>query len=113
MKKVVKFRFEEKEGYLSVVEKNDTYYALVHKDTPKIQQALITHTLTLSFELKQPVYQDVPVEISMDADEVLWVYKTLEAEKNLYFKQLDDSLCVIRFNNTIKKSPTSIGGGMN
>lgn len=97
MKKVVKFKFEEKEGYLSIVEKDETYYALVLKDTPKIKQALITNKLSLSFELKQPVYADVTVEISMDLNEIKWVYQTLEAEKNLYFKQLDDSLCVVKF----------------
>lgn len=97
MKKVVKFKFEDKDGYLSVVEIEDTYYALVHKDTPKVQVALETHTLWLSYELKQPVYLPISVEVSYDNLLIETVYKTLEAEKNLYFKQLDDSLCVIAF----------------
>lgn len=97
MKKVVKFKFEDKEGYLSVVEIDNTYYALVHKDTPKVQVALDTQKLWLSYELKQPVYQPITVAVSYDHALIETVYRTLEAEKNLYFKQLDDSLCVIAF----------------
>ena len=93
--KVLKFQFEEKEGFLSVIEKPDFYYALVQKDTPKVSAAKDTHRLHISYELKKPVYKQVVVNVSYDPDVIKSVYDQLEAEKNLYFKQLDDTLCVL------------------
>lgn len=95
MKKVVKFKFEEKEGFLSVVEKDQTFYALVQKDTPKVNEVLNTKKLLISYELKQPIYQEVKASISFDQKLIEWVYDKLEEEKNLYFKSLDESLCVL------------------
>jgi general stress protein 26 len=95
MKKVLKFKFEEKEGFLSVVEKNDYIYALVQKDTPKVKEIEKTHELLLSYELKQPEYKIVKLNVSYDEQLIKEVYHQLEADKNLYFKELDDSLCVL------------------
>lgn len=95
MKKVLKFKFEEKEGFLSVVEKNDYIYALVQKDTPKVKEIEKTHELLISHELKQPEYKIVKLNVSYDEQLIKEVYHQLEADKNLYFKELDDSLCVL------------------
>ena len=95
MKKVLKFKFEEKEGFLSVVEKNGYIYALVQKDTPKVKEIEKTHELLLSYELKQPEYKIVKLNVSYDEQLIKEVYHQLEADKNLYFKELDDSLCVL------------------
>jgi len=95
MKKVFKFKFQDKEGFLSVVEKSGHYYALVQKDTPKIAEIKNTKKLLISYELKQPDFQEVLVDVSYDQELIKWVYEKLEEEKNLYFKTLDDSLCVI------------------
>ncbi len=96
MKKVIKFRFEGKEGFLSLVEINHKIYALVKKDTPKVQHILDTHQLQVAYELKQnPTFISVEAHVSFDFDTIQQVYQQLEIEKNLYFKTLDDSLCVI------------------
>jgi hypothetical protein len=95
MKKVLKFKFHDKEGFLSVVEKSNHLYALVQKDASKIAEINETHRLLISYELKVPNYQEVHVTVSYDQDLIRWVYETLEAENNLYFKILDDSLCVL------------------
>ncbi|MCD4827717.1 MAG: hypothetical protein K8Q99_08070 [Acholeplasmataceae bacterium] len=94
--KVLKFKFEETEGFLSVVEKPDFFYALVQNDTQKVKTVEKTHKLNISFELKKPVYKDVSVKVSYDQELIKMVYDQLEAEKNLYFKQLDDTLCVLK-----------------
>lgn len=96
--KVLKFKFEDKEGFLSVVEKTKFYYALVQKDTPKVKSVLESNTLEISYELKKPVYKDVVVRVSYDQELVKSVYEQLEAEKNLYFKQFDDTLCVLEID---------------
>jgi hypothetical protein len=95
MKKVIKFKFEEKEGFLSIVEKENVLYSLVQKDTPKVQNILKTHKLLIAYELKEPNFREVHVDVSFDQALIKSVYQQLEEEKNLYFKQLDDSLCVI------------------
>lgn len=95
MKKIVKFRFEEKEGFLSVVEKDNHFYTLVQKDTPKVKSVIKNEELEISTELKIPEYKMVKATISFDTELVSWVYKKLEEEKNLYFKELNDTLCVL------------------
>lgn len=95
MKKVVKFKFEDKEGFLSVVEKNQHYYSLVQKDTPKVEDILKHHRLKISYELKNPEYQEVEANIILDQELATWVYKKLEEDKNLYFKEFNESLCVL------------------
>jgi len=95
MKKVLKFQFEGKEGFLSIIEKNDKYYALIQKDTHKVDYILKHNTLSISYELKTPVYQHVSVNLSFDKNLIEETYHQLEVEKNLYFKQLDDTLCVL------------------
>lgn len=95
MKKILKFKFEDKEGYLSVVEKQNFLYALVQKDTPKVKEIEQSHKLLISYEIKQPSYSEVNVNVSFDETLIKEVYHQLEADKNLYFKQLDDSLCVL------------------
>ncbi len=96
MKKVLKFKFIEQEGFLSVVEKDDAFYALVKKDTPKVGMITQTHRLLISYELKNPIFQDVFVEVINDQDVIKSTYQTLQQENNLYFKELDDSLCVLK-----------------
>lgn len=56
MKKVFKFEFEGKEGFLSIVEKSNKYYALVQKETPKVKEIQQTHTINISYELKEPLF---------------------------------------------------------
>jgi len=96
MKKVLKFKFNEQEGFLSVVEKPDAFYALVKKDTPKVETITQTHRLFISYELKNPIFQEVSVDVNYDQDVIKSIYQTLEAENNLYFKERDDSLCVLK-----------------
>jgi len=95
MKKVLKFKFEEQEGFLSFVEQNDFYYTLVKKDTPKVLEIIKTEQLLISYEIKTPSYQKVTTKVSFDQTLIEWVYHKLEEEKNLYYKELDDSLCVL------------------
>lgn len=96
MKKVIKFYFDGKEGFLSLVEIDHKIYALVKKDTPKVQNIFQTHQLSIAYELKQnPLFIPVEAHISFDKDTIRKVYEQLEIEKNLYFKELDESLCVI------------------
>lgn len=95
MKKVLKFEFEGKEGFLSVVENDHKYYALVQKDTSKVSEIRESHTLSISYDLKHPQYQNVICNVIDDKMLTQWVYEELEKEKNLYFKELDESLCVI------------------
>ncbi len=95
MKKIVKFRFEEKEGFLSVVEKDNHFYTLVQKDTPKVKSVIKNEELEISTELKTPEYKMVKATISFDTELISWVYKKLEEENNLYFKELNDTLCVL------------------
>jgi general stress protein 26 len=97
MKNVLKFKFQDKEGFFSVVEKSNLYYTLVQKDTPKVKEIEKTKKLWISYELKEPNYQEVLVEVSYDHFLIQWVYETLEKENNLYFKKLDESLCVLKF----------------
>lgn len=99
MKKVIKFSFEGKEGFLSLVEFSNRQYALIHKNTPKVDSILKNHKLAISLDLKKDTtFHEVEASISYDVDLIERVYKQLEIEKNLYFKQLDDSLCVIELN---------------
>jgi general stress protein 26 len=95
MKKVFKFKFDDKEGFLSVVEKDNVYYTLVQKDTPKVKSIQESHKLFIAYDLKQPVFHEVDCNVSFDKSLIEAVYKQLEEEKNLYFKQLDDTLCVL------------------
>lgn len=95
MKKVIKYKYQEHEGFLSVVEKSNLYYALAKKDAPKIASIVEKHQLLISYELKQPHYQEVSVRVLFDQESVTWVYHALASENNLYFKELDDSLCVL------------------
>jgi general stress protein 26 len=103
MKKVIKFKYEEKEGFLSVVEKSNHYYTLVQKDTPKVSDIKKTHKLLISYELKNPQFSEVVTHVIDDQDVIKWVYQTLEAEGNLYFKQLDDSLCALEIETNPEK----------
>lgn len=95
MKKVLRFKFDGKEGFLSVAEVDHHDYALVQKDTPKVSAILKTKTLMISYELKQPIYQEVSAEVLFEPSLVEKVFHQLEKDQNLYFKTLDDSLCVI------------------
>lgn len=95
MKKVVKFKYEDQEGFLSVVALNHHYYALIHKDTPKVDHIVKTKRFFISYELKNPMYIEVDANILFDEALTHKIYHQLEIEKNLYFKQLDESLCVI------------------
>jgi hypothetical protein len=95
MKHVIKYKFNAQEGFLSVVEKSNHYYALVHKDAPKVIDIMNTHKLNISYELKVPNYQEVTVHVLHDHALTSWVFNKLEEEKNLYFKVLDAHLCVL------------------
>lgn len=98
MKNIVKFKHEEKEGFLSVVVKNNEYFALVEKNTPKVKTVKENGKLVISFDIKQSNYQEVHAEVIEDKNVVKEVYEQLEKDKNLYFKSLTDDLCVIKFN---------------
>ncbi len=95
MKKVLKFQFAGKEGFLSVVERPEAYLALAQKDTDKVASILSSHQLLISFDLKPTQYQWVHVDVIKDTDIIREVYDQLSRENNLYFKTLDDSLCVL------------------
>jgi general stress protein 26 len=95
MKNIVKFKFQDNEGFLSVVEKSNHFYALVQKETPKVKEVQEKKQLLISYELKTPNYKEVSASILFDQELIKWVYDKLESEKNLYFKELDDSLCVL------------------
>jgi general stress protein 26 len=101
MKNVLKFKYEGKEGFLSVVENTNHFYALVEKDTPKVEELIQTNKLLISFELKQPKFQEVNVKVIFDSALTEWVYKKLEEEKNLYFKHLDSNLCVLEIEKDL------------
>ncbi|AUD64248.1 hypothetical protein BK011_00530 [Tenericutes bacterium MZ-XQ] len=98
MKNIVKFKHEEKEGFLSVVVKDDIYFTLVEKTTPKVKTAKTEGKLLISFDIKHPNYEEVHATVVEDMDIVKQVYEQLENDKNLYFKSLTDDLCVIKFN---------------
>ncbi|MCR3906488.1 MAG: hypothetical protein NUK62_05640 [Tenericutes bacterium] len=95
MKKIVKFKFQDTEGFLSVVEKSNHYYTLVKKDTPKVRDIQDTNKLLISYELKHPDFKEVYANVIYDQELIQWVYNKLEEEKNLYFKELNDSLCAL------------------
>jgi len=95
MKKVLKFKFQETEGFLSFVDQGNFHYALVKKETPKVSSIRSTHELLISYELKIPKYQVAHTHVLEDRKMIEWVYRSLEADNNLYFKELDDSLCVL------------------
>ena len=94
MKQMIKFKFQDKEGFFSVVEKSNHYYTLVKKDTPKVFEVQKTKKLWISYDIKQPKFQEVLVNVLCDQTSVQWVYDELKRDENLYFKELDDSLCV-------------------
>lgn len=96
MKNIVKFSHEGHEGFLSVVEKNGSYYSLVEKNTPKVEAAKETHKLLISYELKTPNFIEVEVDIVDDFDFTKEIYERLEKDKNLYFKELNEQLCVLK-----------------
>jgi hypothetical protein len=95
MKNILKFKFQDKEGFLSIVDKSNHYYALIEKETPKVAEIQKTKKLLISYELKNPIYKEVIVDVIFDQNLIKWVYEKLESEKNLYFKELNDHLCVL------------------
>jgi hypothetical protein len=96
MKKVMKFMFDGKEGFLSIVEKPTSYLALVQKNTEKIAAIRLTNTMVVSYELKPVDFQSVTAQVIDDEQIIREVYEQLARDNNLYFKQLDDSLCVVQ-----------------
>ena len=98
MKKVLKFKYQDHEGYLSVVEKEGFYYSLVQKETHKVKDIRHTHKLLISSELKIPVYEFKHVNVIDDVEVAAWVFEALKQDNNLYFKQLDESLCVLEIS---------------
>ncbi len=95
MKNILKFKYQDQEGFLSCVTKDGHLFALVKKDTPKVESIIKTNQLLISYDLKTPSYQKVDAKVSFEASLISWVFHKLEEEKNLYFKELDDTLCVI------------------
>jgi len=95
MKYLCKFMFDGKEGYLSLIKKDDVYYALVDNQTPKIAYAKEHGILSLSFDLKQSVYSEYKVSVIDDPQRVLWVFEELKKANNLYFKEINDQLSVL------------------
>lgn len=95
MKQIIKFKFQDKEGFLSIVETANAYYALAQKHTPKVQEIERTHTLLLSFDLKQPVFQERHVHVIYDQKVIAWTFEALRKANNVYFETIDDSLCVL------------------
>ena len=96
MKNIVKFKYEGHEGFLSVVDKEDAYYTLVEKNTPKVEAAKETHKLLISYELKMPDFIETEVDIIDDFDFTKEIYEQLKKDKNLYFKELNNQLCVLK-----------------
>lgn len=96
MKNIVKFKHDGHEGFLSIVDKNDSYYSLVEKNTTKVEAAKGTHKLLISYELKNPNFMEVEVDIIDDFDFTKEIYEQLEKDKNLYFKELNEQLCVLK-----------------
>jgi len=98
MKYLCKFMFEGKEGYLSLVKKDDVYFALVENQTPKIVYARECGKLSLSFDLKQSTYSEFKVSVIDDPKLVQWVFEELKNANNLYFKEINDQLSVLEIN---------------
>jgi len=96
MKNIVKFKYEGHEGFLSVVDKEDAYYSLVEKHTPKVVSVKETHKLLISYELKMPDFIETEVDIIDDFDFTKEIYEQLKKDKNLYFKELNNQLCVLK-----------------
>lgn len=96
MIKVLKYRLDEHEGYLSVYEENQYLYAIVKKDAPKVQTIEETRQLLVSYDLKNPTFENVFATITYEDKVVKWVYDKLLEQKNLYFKEFNDTLCVVR-----------------
>lgn len=101
MKNLVKFKFDEKEGFLSVVAFDGKLYTLAQKDTPKVKSIEATHELLISTDVKNPHYQRTHVYVIYKKEIIKNVYHALEADNNLYFKQLDDSLCALEIFITL------------
>lgn len=97
MKNIVKFKHEGQEGFLSVIEKDGSYFTLVEKTTPKVKTVKETGKVSISFDIKNPSYEMIDAEVIEDMDIIKEVYNQLERDKNLYFKTLSDALCVIKF----------------
>jgi len=97
MKNIVKFKHDEHEGFLSVVEKDGAYYTLVQKTTPKVNTVKHTGKVMISFDLKNPEYNEIDASIIEDMKVIKEVYDQLEKDKNLYFKALTEDLCVLKF----------------
>lgn len=101
MKNLVKFMFEEKEGFLSVVKIDTKVYTLAQKETPKVKHIKLTHELLISTDVKNPIYQLAHVHVIDQSEIIKKVYEALQADNNLYFKQLDDSLCALELFITL------------
>ena len=98
MKNIVKFEHEGHEGFLSVVEKDGSYFTLVEKTTPKVKRVKKTGKISISFDIKNPKYETIDAEIIEDMNIVKEIYDQLEKDKNLYFKTLSDALCIMKFS---------------
>lgn len=91
-----KFRFEGKDGFLSIVEHDGFYYSFAEKETPKVKEALETGKMLISYTAKKPEFKEVNVSFSDDKEIIELVYKQLKEENNFYFDQLDDSLVLLK-----------------
>lgn len=96
MKKVLKFKYDEKEGFLSVVEKEGFYYALVQKDTKKVEEIKTSNHMLISYDIKDPNYQNIFVDVVEDQKLIKEVFEQLKIENNLYFKDLNEDLVLFK-----------------
>ena len=93
-----KFRFDGKDGFLSIVEHEGFYYSFAEKDTPKVKAAEETGKMLISYTARNPEFKEVNVSFSDDQEITQLVYKQLKEEKNFYFDQLDDSLVLLKID---------------
>lgn len=98
MKKVIKFSYLGQEGFLSIVEIDSFYYALIQKNTEKVDAIKQTNELMISYQLKPTHFTPVHVEVLESFDWVSKVYDQLEKDNNLYFKVKDDTLAVLQID---------------
>lgn len=95
MKQVIKFKLDGKEGFLSMTTIDGHWYTLAEKLSTKVDEVNRNHKLSISTELAKPVYIDHGAHVLTDSVIVQRVFEQLKQENNLYFKELNDTLCVI------------------
>ncbi|MDY3196310.1 MAG: hypothetical protein RBQ95_05560 [Paracholeplasma sp.] len=96
MSKVLKYKFEGHEGFLSITTIDEFYYALVVKDTDKVRHIQKENKIELTTSLKGLNFKELPVSYIDDETLTSKIYHKLAEEKNLYFKELTSGIGVIQ-----------------